>query len=101
MGDESQRIPQPPRHNLYIEQVTRSNPGITIQFVESIQTEICLTCGDPTVQPMAPRPRKLLLPEVQNLIATLLAKGQLKEHDLLTFARVIMAAPSRSRRQRR
>jgi hypothetical protein len=42
---------------------------------------------------MAPRPRKLLLPEVQDLISTLLAKGQLNEQDLLTFAQVIHGGP--------
>lgn len=42
---------------------------------------------------MAPRPRKLLLPEVQDLIATLLSKEGLAESDLLSFAQLINGGP--------
>jgi hypothetical protein len=42
---------------------------------------------------MATRPRKLLLPEVQDLIATLLSKDGLGESDLLSFAQVINGGP--------
>jgi hypothetical protein len=42
---------------------------------------------------MATRPRKLLLPEVQNLIATLLSKDELLEGDLLAFAQLINGGP--------
>lgn len=42
---------------------------------------------------MATRPRKLLLPEVQDLIATLLSKEGLTEADLLSFAQLINGAP--------
>jgi hypothetical protein len=42
---------------------------------------------------MASRPRKLLLPEVQDLIATLLSKEELVEGDLLSFAQLINGGP--------
>jgi hypothetical protein len=42
---------------------------------------------------MAARPRKLLLPEVQDLIATLLSKDELVEGDLLSFAQLINGGP--------
>jgi hypothetical protein len=42
---------------------------------------------------MAPRPRKLPLPEVRNLIATLLSKDNLDESDLLSFAQLINGGP--------
>ncbi|MEB3335182.1 MAG: J domain-containing protein [Cyanobacteriota bacterium] len=42
---------------------------------------------------MATRPRKLLLPEVQDLIDTLLSKEGLAAEDLLSFAQLINGGP--------
>jgi hypothetical protein len=42
---------------------------------------------------MPSRPRKLLLPEVQDLIDTLLSKQELVESDLLSFAQLINGGP--------
>ncbi|MFM1798917.1 MAG: hypothetical protein RLZZ117_1195 [Cyanobacteriota bacterium] len=42
---------------------------------------------------MPARPRKLLLPEVQDLIAALLSKERLAEQDLLTFAQLVNGGP--------
>lgn len=44
---------------------------------------------------MAARSRKLLLPEVKDLIATLLSKEELVEGDVLSFAQLINGGPSR------
>ncbi|MFN9548444.1 MAG: J domain-containing protein [Cyanobacteriota bacterium] len=45
---------------------------------------------------MATRPRKYLLPEVQDLIAALLSKDHLAESDLLSFAQLINGGPFKS-----
>lgn len=57
---------------------------------------ICSPAHSPSTQAMATRTRKLLLAEVQDLIAALLSKGDLGEADLLSFAQLINGGPFKS-----